>query len=293
VSNLPVRLALVGSASNIAAKSKMLERLRDVIVSVKADSMEAALRNRSDFQATVVDCLEDAYRAAESGKHVFIDASIATSFQQAETLIQSCQQQAVMLFVGGLPRHTPACLTIVDRLWRGQLGEPGFLRVHRWCAQSTRSSPPVIYGDIDLALHLFRALPTEIYAIGRDQHAYLQVHLGFARGGMALLDFAQQLPKGQGYNSLSLIGSKGAAYADDHQNTQLIFAGGNPAALISDLGVGALHELREFARCIASNVTPSVDGHSILAAHRVTDAIHHSVETRAVLHQRGGMYEPA
>ena len=47
---------------------------------------------------------------------------------------------------------------------------------------------------------------------------------------MAMLDFTDTLPEGENYRSLSLIGSKGAAYADDHRNRNLLFAGGAPKA---------------------------------------------------------------
>ena len=44
---------------------------------------------------------------------------------------------------------------------------------------------------------------------------------------MALIDCAQTLPQGDGYFSLSLIGSTGAAYADSHHNRQLLYGGGS------------------------------------------------------------------
>ena len=48
---------------------------------------------------------------------------------------------------------------------------------------------------------------------------------------MALIDYSNQLPEGDGYQSLSVIGSTGAAYADDHQNMQLVFRGGHAQAV--------------------------------------------------------------
>ena len=45
-----------------------------------------------------------------------------------------------------------------------------------------------------------------------------------------MLDFTNSLPAGEGYRSLSLIGSRGAAYADDHRNRNLFFDGGAPQA---------------------------------------------------------------
>ena len=48
---------------------------------------------------------------------------------------------------------------------------------------------------------------------------------------MALVDHCDHLPAGDGYHSLAVIGSAGAAYADDHQNMQLVFRGGHPQAI--------------------------------------------------------------
>ena len=45
-----------------------------------------------------------------------------------------------------------------------------------------------------------------------------------------MLDFTSALPEGDGYHSLNLIGSRGAAYADDHRDRNLLFDGGSPAA---------------------------------------------------------------
>ena len=293
MSDSVVRLALIGSAGDIALKCELLLRLRDTVITVRGDSIEAALREGSEFDAAVVSCFADARYVAECGKHVFIDAPFADSFQDAEKLIAICQMSDVILAVGGLTRNAPACQTIIDRMSRGKLGDPGLLRVHRWCTSTERSVSSIVFGDIDLAIHLFQAAPTEIYAIGRKDHSYIQIHLGFPNGGMALLDFAQRMPTGQVYNSLSLIGSKGAAYADDHHNAHLLFTGGNPAALISDAGTGGLVELQEFVNCIAHGVSPTVDGQTILTVHRVADAIRHSIESKQVLYQRGGVYETA
>jgi len=45
-----------------------------------------------------------------------------------------------------------------------------------------------------------------------------------------MIDFSNALPDGDGYHSLSLIGSRGAAYADDHRDRNLVFSGGSAKA---------------------------------------------------------------
>lgn len=104
--------------------------------------------------------------------------------------------------------------------------------------------------DLDVTLWLMGTAPNLVYALeqvspvgaatpdpdaGEQINGHsMQVHLGFPGGGMALIDYAGTLPPGDGYRTLSVIGSAGAAYADDHQNMQLVYGGGHPRAL----GVG-------------------------------------------------------
>jgi predicted dehydrogenase len=103
--------------------------------------------------------------------------------------------------------------------------------------------------DLDLALWLMGTAPTLVYALERGQgsagdgpgHGGLtQVHLGFPGGGMAVIDNADLLPPGDGYQSLSVIASSGATYADDHQNVQLVYRGGHPSALRTEESGGQL-----------------------------------------------------
>ena len=79
----------------------------------------------------------------------------------------------------------------------------------------------------------FRLIPTGTLA----KPSTIQVHLGFADGGMALVDYADSLPRGDGYQSLSVICSSGAMYADDHSNRQLAFRGGASQATPMDEGL--------------------------------------------------------
>lgn len=62
---------------------------------------------------------------------------------------------------------------------------------------------------------------------------------------MALIDYSSALPRGADYQSLSLIGSAGAAYADDHQNMQLLYQGDQPRAVRVDEEVRALVNLTQ------------------------------------------------
>src|SRR5205085_8908378 len=120
--------------------------------------------------------------------------------------------------------------------------------------------PAELFDEIDLACWLFGQPPSEVYAAGRPPD-YAQLHLGFPGGGMALIDYARTLPPGDAYFSLSLIGSAGAAYADDHHNMQLLFGRGHPRALNTGQGDGRLlAQLQEFVTAVAENREPSATG---------------------------------
>ena len=293
MSDSPLQLALIGPADDLSAPAEALRRVRGARVAVTAESMEAVAGENVEFAAVAVDSSADAGRAIAAGKHVLVGAPLADSLQEAEALLETSREAGVFLAVGGLPVNVPANRVILDRLSSGKLGEPGLLRVHCWSGESSRSLASKLYGHIDLAIRFFGSIPAELYSVARGDQSYLQVHLGFTGGGMAVLDFSDRLPAGRGYDSLSLIGSSGAAYSDDHHNTHLLFAGGNPAALIDDCGDGRLAEVQAFVDAIAGETLPPTDGEAVLAVHRVLEAIGRSIESAGVLHERGGTYEPA
>ena len=91
---------------------------------------------------------------------------------------------------------------------------------------------------------------------------------------------------------ISLIGSTGAAYADDHHNSHLLFTGGDPRALMSNSGDGLATELEEFVDCITKNQTPEVDADTILNVHQVLLGIQAALKAAKVLRQQGDLYEP-
>jgi predicted dehydrogenase len=109
---------------------------------------------------------------------------------------------------------------------------------------------------------------------------------------MALIDDARTLPSGDGYFSLSLIGSTGAAYADDHHNRNLLFRGGDPNAI--DTGQGSLHltaQLREFIAAIEEQREPVANGTDGQVALQVAEAAVSSLQSRQALRMIGGSYE--
>ena len=82
--------------------------------------------------------------------------------------------------------------------------------------------------EIDVACWLLGDWPEGVYAcalpgVEQATSTGVQIHLGFAGGGMALIDVARRNAAGAAdYFAISLIGSDGAAYADDQHNTNLV-----------------------------------------------------------------------
>ncbi|MFO0877813.1 MAG: hypothetical protein U0840_10705 [Gemmataceae bacterium] len=167
-------------------------------------------------------------------------------------------------------RHRPAVRAMLASLMAGELGRPGLLRLHRWQPGGHRTLLP----EIDLALTVFDADPEVVFATGAAD--LVQAHLGFPGGGMALLD-ATTLPPGDTYFSCSLIGSDGAAYADDHRDRQLVFTGGAPRAPLGDeTDAACLALLRDFVKAITQKRRPLVDGARFQRLRAVSDALDHS-----------------
>lgn len=126
-------------------------------------------------------------------------------------------------------RFSPRIHPVAESRSSGQLGEAGLLRVHHWLSANT-APEQVAFSQVDLAHWFFEASPIHTHGLSRAN--YLQVHLGFAKGGMALIDLATDRPGPDNYYSLHLIGSHGAAYSDDHHNAHLFFGKEGPRALI-------------------------------------------------------------
>ena len=125
-------------------------------------------------------------------------------------------------------RFSPQAMVMRESVDTGNLGKPVLLRMHVWRTVSDPVDDSARLGAVDLALWLIGEDANAVFLSGNANAE--SVHLGFASGAMAMLGFTSALPEGDGYHSLNLIGSRGAAYADDHRDRNLLFDGGSPAA---------------------------------------------------------------
>ncbi len=133
--------------------------------------------------------------------------------------LKALASSSASVMPGHVCRFFPGIRQVQQRHAGGHLGEPGLLRIHHWRPEQQ----PVWelgFGEVDLALWLFRAMPVRQHSLALPE--YLQLHLGFPNDGMAVIDVAANRPGSDPYYSLHLIGSEGAAYADDHHNAHLL-----------------------------------------------------------------------
>ena len=314
-----IRLAIIGGSDCIEGYRHAARRIHcaELAATVDRESDFARLlaETPSDFDAAVSRGRSEAaiaglcQSAMRAGKHVLILFPRSISHAAAESLVADSNRYRVRTMFGHTSRFLPAIQAVKESLAAGQLGEPGLLRIHRWEARSDSAARDAhdllrdrLHREVDLACWFFEQAPTAVYALTRpatklEPHEmdYLQVHLGFARGGMAVIDLAHTLPQGDGYYSLSLFGSQGTAYADDHQNKQLLFAGGRPQAKQESLGSARMNsmllaQLQEFVAAIEQGRDPLCSGADALRAIQVTDVVAESLNSRRALGRRDDAY---
>jgi predicted dehydrogenase len=229
-----------------------------------------------------------------AGKSVLLVAEPCPRREVAEPLFAAAfaagRQTGKQFALVNPDRYLPSRQLVRKQLLAGPLGEVGLVRLHRWesaapdRAPDAAALPEQILRDLDVVLWLTALEPDRVYAVQQSDAAgqYVQVHLGFPGGAMALLDFDGRLPPGDGYQSLSVIAASGAAYANDHQNMQLLYRGGQPRAVRTEEGAGQLaaiaQEFVDTLRDVRDLTTASSLQWS--NAFAVADAVAKSLATR-------------
>jgi predicted dehydrogenase len=280
-----IRLAVNGAEE--ATRREVAPRLRGVTIVASSEACDAAA-----FVGTgPVDpgAFEHCLRA---GKPVLLTADACPSSDALERLFGAARRANVRLAVVNPDRYLPSRQLIRQQLDAGKLGEPMLVRIHRWkpVAPETQIVPEPLVRDLELALWLLGKPPDRVYAVAHaadpSRGRYLQVHLGFPSGGMALLDYAGRLPAGDPYQSVSVIATAGAAYADDHQNMQLVYRGGRPQAMPTPEATRSLAAmLQEFVAGLHADTRG--DGTAWRTVWGVADAVRQSLEARQAISLEG------
>ena len=281
-----IRLGLIGTEIDYGPATS---RLQNVTLVPDGNECDAVV-----IHSEAPDREERWRQAINDGKHLLVEMPIASTREMGESLVQSCQESGLHLMAGNAKRFLPSVQAVKEVLSAGKLGQPGLIRIHDWATNDTKNQSLLarLISEVDLAVWLFGARPTEIYAAGRvEDHHYVQVHLGFPEGGMAMIDSAV-LPTSKPYYSVSLIGSTGAAYADDHHNAQLLYQTDQPTALTTpQSNHHRIAQLQAFADAIAQNVEPPITGQEGCLALEITELALESLKTTKPAHLKGESYE--
>ena len=283
-----MRIGFQGSNQRAAQFAEMARRVPAIEwVGSDCDNVDAVVV-ATDVANRAEVCIE----AAKAGKHVFVESPCSMSLETTQQVTDACRAASVVLVIGQEARYLPSIQSLQVGHDSGNLGTPGAIRIHRWQCDTELDMHAETLQDIDLTVWLFGHQPTEVYAVGQPARGYLQVHLGFEDDGMALIDYSSRLPEGGDYHSMTLIGSTGAAYVDDHHNMNLIYNGGDPAARATSLGSKHLASmLADFATAVEAS--ESAGGAAECAALEVSAAIKASLTNRQVMRRTEGGYSAA
>jgi predicted dehydrogenase len=284
-----IRLALVGTAEHSRLFLPLASRLKQAVLT--------AVEETGKLQAGSVDGIVlcgagplDGLRAAlATAKPVLTD--FPGSSAELMSLSAESAKHGSSIVVANLERYRPSLQSIQQALAAGKLGQPGLVRIHRWTSAGT----PRFAADIDLALWMFGSLPSKVFALARSAQTgetdYVQIHLGFPGGGMGLIDVSR-VPSASGdYYSFSLIGSTGAAYADDHHNQQLLFRSGQAVALkTGEEDAARLAWLQDFADVLGEQRPSKNLDRSLPAVLRVCGAVDMSIASGQAAELSGDSY---
>ncbi len=291
-----LRLALSDAEPAFAAEiTQAAKRLRDLTI---LDTAEPA--GFKDCDAILLAGPPQSWMAALDRADVRDQAILlwhpfAASREQLEPIIARCRAVRSVLFPGFLLRYRPSNAAVKTALDAGQLGLPGLLRAHHWQpAQPLGSSRVLITQLLDLAVWMFGRTPTQLFATAggtRDDSPWpdhVQVHLGFPDDGMALLSAKYGLPGGTGYATVSLIGSRGAAYADDQSQMQVVYRDARPAARHDAERIPTLVTLlKEFQHAVKERRDPVAVFSSLQTVLSLTDHVQTSLEVRQSISLKG------
>lgn len=264
---------------NEAGTAGIAARLRGAIVQFCGDLFLGPPTGCDAFLMTGLVDVADIERILLQRAHVLLIADPCPHADAITALDRAAGQAGVRLAVVNPDRYLPS-RQLIRRQLPVPLGEPGLIRLHRW---EPAAVPDALVRDLDVMLWLVGRQPDRVFAVERKPQAasrYLQLHLGFPGGGMALLDYTNHLPAGDGYHSLTVIAASGAAYADDHGNRQLLYRGGHPQAVRTEERAGQLAAIaQDFVDALREGRDPGGSAADWQSAFAVADAVERSLAT--------------
>lgn len=290
-----IRLAVCGVNRSVC--DEVARRIRGATLSsCTVDALNLPAGQNFDAVAFVREAspsAETLRKSVAEGKHLLLATETILSTSGLDAIVNCGQAADVRVVVRNPDQALPSRRLVHDELRGSKLGSPGLIRLHRWESKNSSRNldpanlPAPLIRDLDLILWLTNAFPNQLYAVERgadNDGTTIQVQLGFPDGSMTLLDYADTLPAGDGYQSLCTICAHGAVYADDHANRQLRFQGGTAAAEPTDEGLFPLTTLiQQFVDELSLGDICQIGIARWRQVRRLADAVRQSIQTRAAI----------
>jgi len=255
---------------------------------------------------------EIALAAAQAGKHILCEKPLATTFEEAQSIVDAAARAGVKLMVDFHNRANPPFVAARDSVRDGAIGTPSYayarlsnttfvpLEMLSW---ADRSSALFFLGShaIDIMRFILNDTVARVHAVSRsgilrglgvDAPDFHVAIAEFERGAVVTFENAWILPRSQPmvYDfKVELLGSEGALYVDSshhgafelHSGGRLCYGDVLGVTPTSDLRVGGfvLEAIARFADAVLHDRPVLATGEDGVEASRIVDAIKRSAET--------------
>ena len=271
------------------------------------DAIEAALNTPgvdivsicTDDQSHVDPCL----LAAREGKHILVEKPLATSVEDADTIIEACAEYGVKLMVGHVVRFDARYQIARQAIEAGEVGDiiQVYGRRNNWLSSGRRIGPRTSVAfflgshDLDLMRWLCGSEVRRVYAesaskalrdLGVEDSIFTVMK--FENGAAGCLETCWAIPDGQPNSldaRLEVVGTKGRVAVRVGSDEVEITTGAGATRpdftygpVLNDRQYGALRtQLEHFARCVVTGEEPAVSPADARAAVELCVAIHRSL----------------
>src|ERR1019366_2278928 len=246
---------------------------------------------------------ELAIRAAQAGKHCFVEKPLATNAADAERAVAAAEQAGRVLMVGHLLEYHPAVARLKELIDGEELGKLFYIYGNRLNLGKLRADENALWSlgahDVSVALHLIGEEPEECLAHGASYvregvQDVVFCYLHFPSGIAAHLPLSWLDPHKE--RRITVVGSRRMATFDDmliegkltiydkgfDEDTRswgeyIARSGDTFSPRIPNLEPLRI-ECEHFVQCIRTGAAPRSDGHSGLRVVRVLEKLQRSLD---------------
>lgn len=238
------------------------------------------------IESPVSSCIEHVLSAIEAGKHVFCEAPLARTVDDAVRILDATQSKDVKVFVGNATRYSRPYQTLAAQIESGAIGTPGFVKTYR--GETVNPDKDIIF---DLLIHDFDWLasiwgPLETIFCQRlseqsGTHVdYAMATLTFSSGVIAQAIGSQACPSGS-RRAVEIVGGAGLIrYDSDETPIQVTrYSDGSPDASNPLLDDPSTFAWNDFLAYVENDVEPKATLSDAVEAVRMAEAALRSIET--------------